>query len=221
MTSEDTSEKTKKQCRFTRSGWLVYFCFWTACWDWMCVWNRELPASCHPDSTSTYSDQPSFFWGGGALAVPPLSCPTQWGRILLVAMTPGQCLYEMQPLTVWTAGQDRDTSRFKEKLLSGTAGRGRQTPSSLSNPDPVSWNGTFSRPNEVQRESLDGGITWQCCSCHSAFSDWFGIISPHGEEGVDVCVSQWRWKEKEEARSWESAAAGSRMGCDPWIQLKD
>lgn len=40
---------------------------------------------------------------------PLLSCPAQRGRILLVAMTPAQCVCDMQPL---------DTSSFKEELLS-------------------------------------------------------------------------------------------------------
>ena len=116
----------------------------------------------HPPPPFFFSPRPCLLF----------SCPTQWGRILLVAMTSVQCLYEMHPLTVWTAGQDRDTSRFKEKLLSGTAGRGTQTPRSVSNPDPVSWNGTFSRVTEVQRETLDGGVTGQCWSCRSASLDW-------------------------------------------------
>lgn len=40
-----------------------------------------------------------------SLAPPPLSCPAQWARILLVAMTSAQCLSDMRPLSVWTAGQ--------------------------------------------------------------------------------------------------------------------
>lgn len=72
-------------------------------------------------------------------------------------MTSGQCLYEMQPLTVWTAaGQDRDTtSRLKEELPSGTAGRGTRTPRSVINPEPAARRVT----SEVHHESRDGGTS--------------------------------------------------------------
>ena len=139
------------------------------------IWQLQAPgcvfeSGSSPQAVTLTPPPPPFFFSPRPCLL--FSCPTQWGRILLVAMTSVQCLYEMHPLTVWTAGQDRDTSRFKEKLLSGTAGRGTQTPRSVSNPDPVSWNGTFSRATEVQRETLDGGVTGQCWSCRSASLDW-------------------------------------------------
>lgn len=51
-------------------------------------------------------------------------------------MTSGQCLHEMQPLTVRTAGQDGDTSRFKEELPAG-----RDTEPQRA--DAAGWNGTL------------------------------------------------------------------------------
>lgn len=73
--------------------------------------------------------------------------------------------YDFRPVSVWNAATDcldsrtgrRYVPRFKEELLSGTAGRGTQTPRSVSNPDPAGRNGTVSRSHEVQREALDGG----------------------------------------------------------------
>lgn len=86
-------------------------------------------------------------------ALPPLSCPVQWGRILLVAMTSGQCLYEMQSVTVWTAGQDRDTTyRLKEELLSGTVGRGT--------PDPRLSDRLGSRGSKSNKWSSSGDTRW-------------------------------------------------------------
>lgn len=55
-------------------------------------------------------------------------------------MTSAQCLLEMLPLSVWTAGQDRDTSRV-QRDAAVEHGRTRQT--DTRDPDPVSWNGTF------------------------------------------------------------------------------
>lgn len=181
----------------------------------MCVWTRELPTICHPDSASKYSDQPPLFSFFFPRALPPLSCPTQWGRILLVAMTSGQCLYEMQPLTVWPAGQDTDTSRFKEELLPGTAGRNSQTPQTRTL-------SAGTGPFESQRSSTPA--SWWGDNTVAVFivvTRLLGRIQRQ-RSGRCTCVfSRWMWRETEEARSWASAAAGSRMGCDPWIQLKD
>lgn len=183
-------------------------------------WTRGAPSKLSPWlhlQTFTSVSLPFFFFSF-LVALPPLSCPTQWGRILLVAMTSGQCLYEMQPLTVWTAGQDRDTSRFKEELSSGL-GRKRHpgdTKPQWANPDAAGWNGTLLRSSEGQHESLDGGtlraavrvvkqllrLIRSLCGCVCFF---------HGGSGVNAG----------KAWSWESAAAGSRMGCDPWIRLED
>lgn len=112
-------------------------------------------------------------------------------------MTSGQCLYEMHPLTVWTAGQDRDTSRFKEKLLSGTAGRGSQTPQKT--PDPVSWNGTLPRPNEVQHKSLDRGNN--TAAALTVVTQLLWADSASQVRTAWMCVFSTVDKEREEARS--------------------
>lgn len=184
----------------------------------MCVWTGELPTSCQTDSTSKHSDQsvfPFFFLLSFLLPWPCLLFPAQHneaGSSWLLWLQASVCM----KCSHWLFGQQDRTEirpRFKEELLSGTAGRGTQTPRSVSNPDPAGWNGKVSRSNEVQREALDGGNNAALLkSCHAA---------SRTDYGVEAFVSRWKRREGGEARRWESAAAGSRMGCDPWIRLKD
>lgn len=114
----------------------------------MCVWTRELPPSCQPDSTSKHSDQSVFPFFSFLLPWPCLLFPAQHneaGSSWLLWLQASVCM----KCSHWLFGQQDRTEirpRFKEELLSGTAGRGTQTPRSVSNPDP-----------EVQREALDGG----------------------------------------------------------------
>lgn len=105
---------------------------------------------------------------------------------------------KVSPLTVWTAGQDRDWSRFKEKLRSGH-GWTRQPDTTFGvviNPDPVSWNGSFQDQKKFSTSLLNGGITGALLQLSLGFSDRPGVITVDGEDGVDVRVSRWMWRER-------------------------
>lgn len=136
---------------------------------------RGPPLSRHPDPASKHSHR-SFFL---AQAPPPLSCPAQWGRILLVAMTSAQCVCDMQPL---------DTSRFKEELLSdadATPARTPDPPLSLTG-----WKGALLSP-----QWSSGGVSGCGGPCVSRqwaddlFTPWEQMT--RAEEGSRMSCSSW------------------------------